>query len=370
MFFAFLCPSTCCVAVSDIGATATFHISACMGAVWLSAWACVGSDAPTYPNAADRRKVAQSAGGTFSVTHDSSAWPQYDIDSPAAHCNEVRSMISTNTTTPWALTKITFPQRRNSDIEGGSAVSAAAATKTKSTEFRKGGINRSDDRSSSRSFLLNDATRKSNREKRWNAQQLIVDSTTVRRSERRAPAACAVRHSGDLPVGREEIEGMVNGRVKSRTDVSGVIVQTEATPGFQGKGTPVRTAECRRGKSANGEQRSSSFPWREMTASPAAWACVAGNTGTTVGTVVVMSWLPTYFKELFRINLQDLGFVSLVRFRRQYMKNIGNRSGREAPVVLRLLLCEPVNHARNLLLSKLKIFADEHIPTAQENTHN
>ena len=62
-----------------------------------------------------------------------------------------------------------------------------------------------------------------------------------------------------------------------------------------------------------------------MTVSPAAWACVAGNTGTTVGTVVVMSWLPTYFQELLRINLQDLGLVSLVRFRRLYIENIGNR---------------------------------------------
>ena len=157
---------------------------------------------------------------------------------------------------------------------------------------------------------------------------------------------------------------MVKGSVESRTDVSGVIVQTETTSGFQGKGTPVRTAECPRGKSDNGEQRSSLCLWKEMIVSPAAWACVAGNTGTTVGTVVVTSWLPTYYKELFRINLHDLGFVSLVRFGRLYTQDIDNRYGREARVVPRLLSGEPLRPAQNLLLSKLKVFDDEHIPMA------
>ena len=207
MCFSFLYPSTYCVAVSDIGATATFHISACMGAVWLSAWACVGSDAPSYPNDADWRKVtqSQSTGGTFTVVPTSSAWPREEIDSPAAHCNEVRTIISTNTTASWALTKITFPQRGNSDIEGGSAVPDAAATKAKTTVLRKGGFKRLDDRNSRRSFVTSDVTRKSIREKRWNAQQLIVGSSTVRRSEPRALASCTVRQNGDLPVGREEI---------------------------------------------------------------------------------------------------------------------------------------------------------------------
>ena len=348
MCFPFYYPSTGCVAVSDIGAIATFYISACMGAVWLSAWACVGSDAPSDPNAGDWRKVTQSTGGTFSVIPNQSSLLREEIDSPAAHCNEVRSIISTNTTTSWAPTKITWPQRGDSDIEDGSAVPAAAATKAKSTVFKEEGFNRSNDRNSTRSFFSNDVTRKSNSEKRWNAQQLIVGSTRVRRSERRAPGSCAVRHSGDLPVGREEIEGTLDGRDESRADVTGDIVQTETTQGFQEKGTPVGTAECRRGKSADGEQISSSFPWREMIVSPAAWAHVAGTTGTTVGTVVVMSWLPTYFKELLRIDLQDLGFVSLVRFRRLYNKNVDNRCGREAPIVLILLFCKPVRAPRKL----------------------
>ena len=348
------------MAVSDIGATATFHISACMGSVWLSAWACFGSDAPSDPNAADWRKVTQSTGGTFSVFHDNSTWPQEDIDSPAAHFNGVRPIISTNTTTSWALTKITFPQRRNSELEGDSALSAAAATKAKSDACRKGGSKMADDRNSSRSFLLHDATRKSNRKKRWNAQQLIVGSKTVRRSERRVPASGAIRHSSDLTVGTEAIEGMINGREGRRTDVTGIIVQTKTSPGFQEKGTLVTEAEGRRGEQARGEDISSSCPWREMIVSPAAWASVAGNTGTAVGTVVVMSWLPSYFKELFGINLQDLGFVSLVRFRKLYINSIANRYGREAQAFIRLLSCEPLSPGQNLLRSKLNMFADEH----------
>lgn len=53
-----------------------------------------------------------------------------------------------------------------------------------------------------------------------------------------------------------------------------------------------------------------------MSASPAAWACVAGNVGASTGVNVMMSWLPTYFRELFRVDLKDIGLALLVRTRR------------------------------------------------------
>ncbi|CAM9326660.1 unnamed protein product, partial [Laminaria digitata] len=60
------------------------------------------------------------------------------------------------------------------------------------------------------------------------------------------------------------------------------------------------------------QAKSSPFPWNAMSRSPAAWACVAGGVGAGMGTNVVMSWLPTYFEEFFRVELEDLGIVALM----------------------------------------------------------
>ena len=61
------------------------------------------------------------------------------------------------------------------------------------------------------------------------------------------------------------------------------------------------------------QAKSSPFPWKAMSRSPAAWACVTAGVGAGTGINVVMSWLPTYFEELFLVELKDLGLVSLVR---------------------------------------------------------
>lgn len=325
------------MAVSDMGAPATFYIAACMGVVWLSAWVCVGSDAPSDPNAADWHKVTQSVGGTFSVVPRNYAEPEERIDGRTACCRQNGSTISADfTIKTWALTKITIPQRyaisEYSAIEGGAAVAAATtATKAEPSVLGKGRSKRLNDREPCRRFLVSGPTRNSNWGKNSNAQHLIIGSRTVSRAERRAPALCAVRRSCHLTVSGEKVYSKGKGREGSGTKAADVVVQTETTPVLQGRGTPITRAEYRRGQSTNdtveaapdyGEARPSPFPCREIIVSPAAWAYVAGNIGTTLGTSVVVSWLPTYFEELFRFDMQDLGFISLVRLRWLRLQNV------------------------------------------------
>ncbi|CAM9735683.1 unnamed protein product, partial [Hapterophycus canaliculatus] len=47
-----------------------------------------------------------------------------------------------------------------------------------------------------------------------------------------------------------------------------------------------------------------------MLASPAAWAVVAGNVGAGTAINVVMSWLPTYFEELIKVDLSEIGLFA------------------------------------------------------------
>lgn len=68
-----------------------------------------------------------------------------------------------------------------------------------------------------------------------------------------------------------------------------------------------------RGNGTNQSDKATPFPWRSMATNPAAWACVAGNVGAGTGINVVMSWLPTYFEDFIRIDLQDIGLAAQVR---------------------------------------------------------
>ena len=97
------------------------------------------------------------------------------------------------------------------------------------------------------------------------------------------------------------------------------------SPAFAGKDPPAKDTALGKAGAVCGRRsqaKPSSFPWRAMSVSPAAWACVAGNLGASTGMNVVMSWLPSYFEELFRIDLQDVGLASLVRTRRLRLKQV------------------------------------------------
>lgn len=58
------------------------------------------------------------------------------------------------------------------------------------------------------------------------------------------------------------------------------------------------------------------FPWRKMVASPAAWACVAGNVGAGTAINVLISWLPSYYEDFIQVDLEDIGLVAQVRVTR------------------------------------------------------
>lgn len=60
------------------------------------------------------------------------------------------------------------------------------------------------------------------------------------------------------------------------------------------------------------KSKPSRFPWRKMLASPAAWACVAGNVGAGTAINVMMSWLPTYFEDFIQVDLENIGTVAQV----------------------------------------------------------
>lgn len=108
--------------------------------------------------------------------------------------------------------------------------------------------------------------------------------------------------------------------VRSRNGREGFIdsrVQTQNIPAFSGQDPAAdwdATKDTTRpvfGRSS--QAKSSPFPWKAMSMSPAAWACVTAGVGAGTGINVVMSWLPTYFEELFLVELKDLSLVSLVR---------------------------------------------------------
>lgn len=94
------------------------------------------------------------------------------------------------------------------------------------------------------------------------------------------------------------------------------MAQMHTNLAFAGRGPPPAGSTAvnnTRAVFGRSQAKSSPFPWNAMSRSPAAWACVAGGVGAGMGTNVVMSWLPTYFEEFFRVELKDLGIVALVR---------------------------------------------------------
>lgn len=113
----------------------------------------------------------------------------------------------------------------------------------------------------------------------------------------------------------------VNSRVvrprNGRKDFVDSRVQTQTIPAFGGD-DPAATRNAAKDKTRpvfgrSSQEKSSSFPWKAMSRSPAAWACVAGGVGAGTGINVVMSWLPTYFEEFFLVELKNIGIVALVR---------------------------------------------------------
>lgn len=156
----------------------------------------------------------------------------------------------------------------------------------------------------------------------WFVRELAGSRRTVSSSSGQTPvASVSSGSSGSLgsSYSSDSSDRVAFGRGNGRKDVGDSIVRAQISPAFAGKDPPAKsTATEKKGAvfRRSSEAKPSAFPWRAMSVSPAAWACVAGNVGAGTGINVVMSWLPTYFEEFFRIHLKNIGLASLVRTRR------------------------------------------------------
>lgn len=165
---------------------------------------------------------------------------------------------------------------------------------------------------------------RNSREGRWDMREHAGSRRTVSSSSGQTPvgSVCSGSSSGSLggSLGGSHSSGRAAvGRGNGRKVVGDSIVRTKIPPAFADKDPPAKdTALGKTGAvlGRSSEAKPSSFPWRAMSVSPAAWACVAGNVGAGTGINVVMSWLPTYFEEFFLVHLKDIGLASLVRSRR------------------------------------------------------
>ena len=79
------------------------------------------------------------------------------------------------------------------------------------------------------------------------------------------------------------------------------------------KVTPTAAARAPQRSPCDSAKSAAPFPWRKMIASPAAWACVAGNVGAGTATNVVISWLPSYYKDFIQVDLEEIGLVAQAR---------------------------------------------------------
>ena len=66
-------------------------------------------------------------------------------------------------------------------------------------------------------------------------------------------------------------------------------------------------------------------PWKQIMTSPAVWAIIVAHTCYNFGFYILLSWLPTFFKEKLSVSLDNLSFYLTVPY--VAMVIFGNLSG-------------------------------------------
>lgn len=148
----------------------------------------------------------------------------------------------------------------------------------------------------------------------------ILETTESERDER--------RNSGSSCDGRDRsTTGETGSGSNGRTAPNGRRTETRRVKGVSAlKIVPTGATHLtpRSPKDAAGTVQP--FPWRKMIASPAAWACVAGNVGAGTSINVLISWLPSYYEDFIQVDLADIGLVEQVRVARSRSSS-GSGSG-------------------------------------------
>lgn len=143
----------------------------------------------------------------------------------------------------------------------------------------------------------------------WSGVKLGSERSQSFGPRRRASMGAGTRLSIEprrpLPSGNERALCMGPGRTLS-ISYDGAATAVSSTSRTRSQASIISTVES---------DAKTSFPWRAMCRSSAAWAVVAGNVGNSTGVAVVMSWQPTYFKELLDANLEDMRLLDQASIR-------------------------------------------------------
>lgn len=201
---------------------------------------------------------------------------------------------------PWCL--VAEPQQPSADSDCSEDASAAHTFSTSShLEATEDGSHRPFRRTliTSVSFASGAARSANNRPKATNVWATSSSGGGSRGSSR--------RHSSTVSSSANEGEATAGGSKLPADD--------SAAPDRRVPGISAQEVEDGARIVISG-RKPSPFSWREMLASPAAWAVVAGNVGAGTAINVVMSWLPTYFEELIQVDLSEIGLFAQVKFKR------------------------------------------------------
>lgn len=322
-----------CVTVSDMGARSTFYIASCMGAAWLAVWACAGSDAPRDGGKAitDLIENAQNTKSRsfFAMVQKKTALQDGGDDKPK----------------PWVSTNAKACQRANHlparprvvphSIEAGGASTGSDPTASSNPVTPSGSDvgddppgGESDDAGATEPATPTDTKVRKPARGAVGSGSAVSESTPAigtaegdrfRRGsdEKQSEMLCS---SGPPGVSSGSNGRAVGGRNGGDECSDSILVQTKITPDFSRRDPhpPAKDTPTGKNRAAPGASKvkSSPFPWKAMSTSPAAWAVVAGGVGAGTGVNVVMSWLPTYFEEFLMADLADLGLISQVRSKR------------------------------------------------------